>query len=100
MSERAHHYHVFETAMGFCAIAWSDAGVARFQLPPKTADAAERLLRRRAVGAEPAWAEAAPPPGHPRGVVGPHGHGQGDELGAKEPRRPRHTHLGRHGHAH
>jgi methylated-DNA-[protein]-cysteine S-methyltransferase len=43
--------------MGFCAIAWSDAGVARFQLPTKTADAAERLMRRRAFGSEP----GAPP---------------------------------------
>ena len=43
--------------MGFCGIAWSDAGVARFQLPTKTAEAAERLMRRRASGAEP----GAPP---------------------------------------
>ncbi len=57
MSEATQHYHVFETAMGFCAIAWSDAGVARFQLPTKTAEAAERLMRRRAFGAEP----GAPP---------------------------------------
>lgn len=47
------HYHVFETAMGFCGIAWSDAGVARFQLPTKTAEAAQRLISRRAPGAEP-----------------------------------------------
>jgi methylated-DNA-[protein]-cysteine S-methyltransferase len=53
MSQDAQHYHVFETAMGFCAIAWSDAGVARFQLPTKTAEAAERLMRRRAFGPEP-----------------------------------------------
>jgi methylated-DNA-[protein]-cysteine S-methyltransferase len=57
MSQDAQHYHVFETAMGFRAIAWSDAGVARFQLPTKTAEAAERLMRRRAFGAEP----GAPP---------------------------------------
>ncbi len=57
MSRAAQAYHVFETAMGFCAIAWSDAGVARFQLPTKTAEAAERLMRRRAFGAEP----GAPP---------------------------------------
>ena len=57
MSQAAQNYHVFETAMGFCAIAWSDAGVVRFQLPTKSAEAAERLMRRRAVGAEP----AAPP---------------------------------------
>jgi methylated-DNA-[protein]-cysteine S-methyltransferase len=53
MSEVALHYHVFETAMGFCAIAWSDAGIVRFQLPTKTAEAAERLIRRRVFGAEP-----------------------------------------------
>jgi methylated-DNA-[protein]-cysteine S-methyltransferase len=53
MSESAQHYHVFETAMGFCAIAWSDVGVSRFQLPTKSADATDRLMRRRALGAEP-----------------------------------------------
>ena len=53
MSEAAQHYHVFDTAMGFCAIAWSPAGVARFQLPTKSAEAAERLIRRRAPSAEP-----------------------------------------------
>jgi methylated-DNA-[protein]-cysteine S-methyltransferase len=53
MSQAAQSYHVFETAMGFCAIAWSDAGVSRFQLPTRTAEAAERLMRRRAFGAEP-----------------------------------------------
>jgi methylated-DNA-[protein]-cysteine S-methyltransferase len=51
------NYHVFETAIGFCAIAWTDAGVARFQLPTKSAEAADRLMRRRAFGAEP----GAPP---------------------------------------
>jgi methylated-DNA-[protein]-cysteine S-methyltransferase len=57
MSQAAHRYHVFDTAMGFCAIAWSDAGVVRFQLPVKSAEAADRLMRRRAFGAEP----GAPP---------------------------------------
>jgi methylated-DNA-[protein]-cysteine S-methyltransferase len=51
------HYYVFETAMGFCAIAWSDAGVARFQLPTKSVEAAARLMKRRAPAAEP----GAPP---------------------------------------
>lgn len=41
-------YHIFETAAGFCAIAWSELGVVRFQLPSKSAEAAERLLLRRA----------------------------------------------------
>ena len=53
MGQAAQNYHVFETAMGFCAIAWSDAGIARFQLPVKSAEAADRLMRRRADGAEP-----------------------------------------------
>jgi len=53
MSQAAQSYHVFETPMGFCGIAWSDAGVARFQLPTKTAEAAERLICRRAPSAEP-----------------------------------------------
>jgi methylated-DNA-[protein]-cysteine S-methyltransferase len=53
MSAAIQHYHVFETVMGFSAIAWSDAGVARFQLPTKNAEAADRLMRRRAFGAEP-----------------------------------------------
>ena len=35
-------------------IAWSDVGVTRFQLPTKSAVAAERLLLRRTPGAEPA----------------------------------------------
>jgi methylated-DNA-[protein]-cysteine S-methyltransferase len=47
------HHHVFETTSGFCGIAWSDAGVARFQLPAKSAADAERMMRRRAPGAEP-----------------------------------------------
>jgi methylated-DNA-[protein]-cysteine S-methyltransferase len=59
MSRLAKHYHVFETALGFCAIAWSDAGVARFQLPTKSAEAADRLIRGRVPGAEP----EAPPEG-------------------------------------
>jgi methylated-DNA-[protein]-cysteine S-methyltransferase len=53
MSETAQRYDVFETAMGFCAIGWSDAGVTGFQLPTKSGEAAERLMRRRAPNAEP-----------------------------------------------
>jgi O6-methylguanine-DNA--protein-cysteine methyltransferase len=58
------HYHVFDTEMGFCAIAWSEAGIARFQLPAKSAEAAERLIRRRVLGAEP-----GAPPEHVAAVV-------------------------------
>ena len=53
MSQTQLNYHIFETVMGFSAIAWSERGIARFQLPTKTTEAAERLIRRRAPGAEP-----------------------------------------------
>ena len=51
MSRTAHHYLIFETAGGFCGIAWNDVGITRFQLPTRTAEAAERALLRRASGA-------------------------------------------------
>jgi methylated-DNA-[protein]-cysteine S-methyltransferase len=53
-----HHYLVFETAGGFCGIAWSGLGITRFQLPTKSAEATERLLLRRVPGAE----RGTPPP--------------------------------------
>jgi methylated-DNA-[protein]-cysteine S-methyltransferase len=51
------HYHVFETPRGFCAIAWSEAGIARFRLPEAGAAATGRALLRRLPEAVP----AAPP---------------------------------------
>jgi methylated-DNA-[protein]-cysteine S-methyltransferase len=45
--------HVFETAAGFCGIAWEAGGIARFALPASSAGAAERQIARRAPGAEP-----------------------------------------------
>jgi methylated-DNA-[protein]-cysteine S-methyltransferase len=51
------HYHIFETAQGFCAIAWSGTGIARFRLPEASAQATERGLMRRLPDAG-----AAPPP--------------------------------------
>ncbi len=53
MDRAAQYYHIFATTMGFCGVAWSELGVTRFQLPMKSAEAAERLLRRRAPDAEP-----------------------------------------------
>ena len=41
------HYSIFETAAGFCGIAWNDVGITRFQLPTRSAEATERLMRRR-----------------------------------------------------
>jgi methylated-DNA-[protein]-cysteine S-methyltransferase len=53
-----HRHFVFKTAHGFCAIAWNDAGIARFQLPAKSAEAAERLMLRRT----PSAGRGVPPP--------------------------------------
>src|SRR5258708_12570315 len=53
MGQTAQHYLIFETAGGFCGIAWSDVGITRFQLPTRSAEATERLLRRRMPCAEP-----------------------------------------------
>ncbi len=47
MEGQADGYAVFRTDAGFCAIAWNDRGIARFQLPLAHADAAEKLLLRR-----------------------------------------------------
>jgi methylated-DNA-[protein]-cysteine S-methyltransferase len=47
-------YLIFETACGYCGIAWNDAGITRFQLPSSTAAATERNLLRRIPGAVPA----------------------------------------------
>ena len=51
-------YAIFETAGGFCGLAWSAAGVVCFQLPTKSAEATTRLLLRRTPDAE----RAEPPP--------------------------------------
>jgi len=53
-----HRYFIFETANGFCGIAWKDAGITRFQLPARSEETAGRMMRRRAPGAEP----GLPPP--------------------------------------
>jgi len=45
--------HVFETAAGFCGIAWGPDGITGFALPVSSAGAAERQIARRAPGAEP-----------------------------------------------
>ena len=54
MNRTSHRYFVFETAQGFCGIAWSEAGIARFHLPTSTTEATERSLLRRLIDAEPA----------------------------------------------
>jgi len=47
MGQTAHHYLIFEIAGGVCGIAWNNVGITRFQLPTKSAEAAERTLPRR-----------------------------------------------------
>jgi methylated-DNA-[protein]-cysteine S-methyltransferase len=64
MNRTSHYYYVFETAAGFCTIAWSSAGIARFHLPTSTAEATERSLLRRLVDAE-----AATPPAEVSAVI-------------------------------
>ena len=57
-------FTVFETALGFCAIAWRGTRVCRFQLP--AADPATAAARLR--GEDPA-AEPAPPPASMERVI-------------------------------
>lgn len=42
------YYHVFETKLGFAAIAWSDAGVTRFRLPHPDRASAEQQFNGKA----------------------------------------------------
>jgi methylated-DNA-[protein]-cysteine S-methyltransferase len=53
MIQAAHRYAIFDTVAGYCGIAWNEAGIARFQLPVRTAEAAPRYLLRRLPGAKP-----------------------------------------------
>jgi methylated-DNA-[protein]-cysteine S-methyltransferase len=51
-------FALFETALGACAIAWSDAGISGLLLPEGNQDATRALARRRFEGAD----ERQPPP--------------------------------------
>ncbi|UJW75738.1 methylated-DNA--[protein]-cysteine S-methyltransferase [Rhizobium sp. SL42] len=59
MSSAQYQHCIFETAGGFCGIAWSADGIVRFQLPTSEAAETERLLRRRVPGS--AGAQASGP---------------------------------------
>ena len=52
MNQTVHQYLIFETAGGFCGIAWSSIGITRFQLPTRSPEATTRILLRRLPGAE------------------------------------------------
>jgi hypothetical protein len=47
MDQAAHSYLSFETAAGFCGIAWNSVGVTRFQFPTRSPEATKRILLRR-----------------------------------------------------
>jgi methylated-DNA-[protein]-cysteine S-methyltransferase len=47
MSRSSRHYKIFETAAGWCGIAWNDAGIVRFTLPTSSEESADRLLLRK-----------------------------------------------------
>lgn len=53
MGQAKRHYIIFETVDGYCGIAWNNVGITRFQLPTRSAEAAERNLLRRLPGAAP-----------------------------------------------
>jgi methylated-DNA-[protein]-cysteine S-methyltransferase len=54
----AHSFTLFDSALGWCGIAWSGSGVAGVQLPERSRDATRARLRRRYPQAQ----EASPPP--------------------------------------
>ena len=60
------HFLIFDTEGGPCGIAWTAAGVVRFQLPGEDAATTRRLLLRHLPEAE----EAAPPPPIAKAVAG------------------------------
>src|SRR6476619_271004 len=80
MGQSAHHYCVFETAGGFCGIAWNDVGITRFQLPTKSAEATERILLRRVPDAKP----GAPTPESVEAVAAVKGYFEGDRTDFSE----------------
>lgn len=47
------HYHLFDTSMGLCGIAWSDDGVTHFQLPHSEDKARQRLAKHAEPGEPP-----------------------------------------------
>jgi methylated-DNA-[protein]-cysteine S-methyltransferase len=52
------HYHLFETALGLCGVAWKDRALVGVQLPEKDREATERRLAAKSKGTPaepPAW---------------------------------------------
>lgn len=76
MGQTVHHYLIFETAGGFCGIAWNAVGITRFQLPARSAEATERNVLRRLPGAEP----GTPPPAVAEAVTAVKRYFQGEPM--------------------
>jgi methylated-DNA-[protein]-cysteine S-methyltransferase len=47
------HYHLFDTKLGSCGIAWSDDGIVRFRLPDPNRAATEKHFHAKGEPAEP-----------------------------------------------
>lgn len=76
MAQTAQQYHVFETAVGYCGIAWNKVGIVRFQLPTRSADATTRNLLRHVPGAE----RAAPTPDVREAIAAAKRYFNGEEI--------------------
>lgn len=59
MDAMRQHYLTFETAAGFCGIAWTDVGISCLRLPSRSADSAGRALLRRIPEARPETPQSA-----------------------------------------
>jgi methylated-DNA-[protein]-cysteine S-methyltransferase len=62
---RSMHYAVFDSAIGTCGVAWSDAGVTRFQLPEASTEATEKRLQ----GSPDGPSRQTPPPAVARAIA-------------------------------
>jgi methylated-DNA-[protein]-cysteine S-methyltransferase len=58
VNQPRHRCFIFETAGGFCGVAWTEVGIARFQLPTQDFVLTEKKVLRRIPGAVP----GEPPP--------------------------------------
>jgi methylated-DNA-[protein]-cysteine S-methyltransferase len=76
MGQTANHYFIFETAAGFCGIAWSKVGITSFQLPTRSAEGTERILLRRVPGAK----LGAPTPEVVKAVAAVHRYFEGEKT--------------------
>jgi methylated-DNA-[protein]-cysteine S-methyltransferase len=73
---RSTHYAVFDSAIGACGVAWSEAGVTRFQLPEASREATERRLQ----GGLDGPTQQAPPRAVARAIVDLQRYFAGEEI--------------------